>query len=58
MAVTAAAMQPKLTQFGRAPVERRDQMPVLDVVAERLEPDLSRLERHFRRTQQAAVCRR
>ena len=34
---------------GGARVERGDQMPVLDVVAERLEPDLGRRERHLRR---------
>ena len=38
----------------RALLERGDQMPVLDVVAERVEPDFGRLEAHLRRAPQPA----
>src|ERR1044072_7479543 len=44
---------PKAGGFCRALLERRDEMPVLDIVAEALKSDLGGLEYHLRRAQQA-----
>ena len=38
---------PQLRQGGGAAVECRDQVPILDIVAEGVEPDLGCLEQHF-----------
>ena len=39
-------------QFGGARFERRQQMAVLDIVAERLEPDFGGVEKNFRRAKE------
>ena len=55
---TAAAMRRRRGSAAARAVERRDQMAVLDIVAERLEPDLGRLEQSPRARGSAAACRR
>ena len=49
---------PQVRQRGGAAVERRDQVPVLDIVAEGFEPDLGRLERDLGRADQPRRYRR